>query len=631
MSVLLDWLDDRTGIRHLVHKSLYEPIPGGARWRYVWGSTLVFVFFVQVLSGFCLWTCYSPSTQNAWASVFYLDEFMVLGRMMRGLHHYAAQAMVVLLGIHFLQVVWDGAYRAPREFNFWLGMIMALIVLALALTGYLLPWDQKGYYATQVATKILGAIPWVGQHLQLLVQGGREYGQLTLTRFFALHAGLLPSMLVVLLVMHLALFRRHGITTREHPSAVKSSPPCLGVFWPDQVLRDAIACGVVLAILMYLTWYRPPELAAPADPSEPFAAARPEWYFLSLFQFLKFEAVEQMGLAFGAIVVPGALFGVLMLMPFIARIPGGHAFNVSFTVLLLVGLAGLTIMAWVEDLNDPSHQAAIRLSARDANRVRQLAKRETLVPVEGAQTLLREDPLTQGPRLFARHCASCHFYHGHNGLGEVAMILDPASHESVPARPTAADLGTLGTREWMRAVLVDFSNLFAPVKNADWYGKADGIDPEESEMADWSGDHASLMSPENAQDLAAVIEFLVSLSGRSDLKVDQDLARRGREVAVEGKWNGSLSGVSCTDCHESLSSTFDPQAEGNGYPDLAGYLSAAWLREFIAHPDKEQFYGDRNHMPAYADLLTEEELDLLVRWLVGDYYREPDADVAAPP
>ncbi len=236
---------------------------------------------------------------------------------------------------------------------------------------------------------------------------------------------------------------------------------------------------------------------------------------------------------------------------------------------------------------------------------------------------MRGDPLTQGPKLYARHCASCHFYHGHNGLGEVVMTWDPAKNEDVPARPTAADLGNLGNRAWMRAVLVDFSNLFAPVKDADWYGNADGIDPDESEMADWSGDHAVLTSPENAQNLAAAIEFLVSQTGRSDLNVNQELAQRGRAVTVDGQWSGSINGTSCTDCHESLGETFDPDAEGNGYPDIAGYLSAAWLRDFIAHPDDEQFYADRNHMPVYAHVLTDQELDLLVRWLTGDYYR-PD-------
>src|SRR5690606_19964266 len=150
-------------------------------------------FFVQVVTGLVLWTAYSPSAQTAWASVYYIQHQMFLGDVVRGIHHFAAQAMMVLLALHFMQVVIDGAYRAPREVNFWLGLILMQVVLGLSLTGYLLPWDQKGYYATQVATRIVGATPIVGPSLQTLIQGGTSYGHHTLTRFFALHAGILPA------------------------------------------------------------------------------------------------------------------------------------------------------------------------------------------------------------------------------------------------------------------------------------------------------------------------------------------------------------------------------------------------------------------------------------------------------
>ena len=130
------------------------------------------------------------------------------------MHHFMAQAMVVLLALHLMQVVIDGAYRAPREVNFWLGLILMQIVLGLSLTGYLLPWDQKGYWATRVATNLLGVVPGVGTSLQQLVVGGADYGHHTLTRFFALHAGVLPAALVFFLVLHVALFRRHGICSQ---------------------------------------------------------------------------------------------------------------------------------------------------------------------------------------------------------------------------------------------------------------------------------------------------------------------------------------------------------------------------------------------------------------------------------
>jgi ubiquinol-cytochrome c reductase cytochrome b subunit len=212
MQKLLDWLDARTGYRHSLDDALYEHIPSGARWRYVFGSTLVFAFVTQVITGLFLWMAYSPSSQTAWESVYYIQYQMQGGWLLRGVHHFMAQAMVVLLALHLLQVIIDGAYRAPREVNFWLGLVLMQLVLGLSLTGYLLPWDQKGYWATSVATNLMTLVPVVGDDLQKLVVGGSEYGHHTLTRFFALHAGILPTLLVMILVVHLALFRKHGLT-----------------------------------------------------------------------------------------------------------------------------------------------------------------------------------------------------------------------------------------------------------------------------------------------------------------------------------------------------------------------------------------------------------------------------------
>jgi ubiquinol-cytochrome c reductase cytochrome b subunit len=398
MKRLLDWLDHRTGYRELMAEALYERIPGGAKWRYVWGSTLVFTFFVQVVTGFALWMSYSPSATTAWESVYYIEHEMTLGWFVRGMHHFAAQAMVILLILHLMQVVIDGAYRAPREVNFWLGLILMQIVLFLGLTGYLLPWDQKGYYATQVATEIMGSTPMVGPALQQLIQGGSQYGHHTLTRFFALHAGVLPALLVLFLSLHIYVFRRHGITAVK-PEASKESH-----FWPDQVLRDGVACLAVLLAVVGATWYwRGAELTAPANPAEAYAAARPEWYYLFLFRFLKFPWVSEMGEAtelgeaFGGVLVPGIAMGILVLMPIIAYIRGGHYFNLAY-LWVMVGIAGvLTGLAWYEDWYADTEEgrtfrAAVTEAHRDADRVVELAKAPTGIPPEGAVRLLAEDP-----------------------------------------------------------------------------------------------------------------------------------------------------------------------------------------------------------------------------------------------
>src|SRR5258705_8825065 len=334
MNRFLNWLDDRTGFRTLMHAALYEHIPGGPRWRYVWGSTLSFCFFVQVVTGLILWMAYSPSAQTAWESVYFIQHKMTAGWLLRGVHHFTAEAMIVLLAIHFVQVVIDGAYRAPREINFWLGLILMQIVLGLALTGYLLPWDQKGYWATRVATKMMGLVPVIGESLQRIIVGGSEYGHHTLTRFFALHAGVLPALLTIFLILHVLMFRRHGLTVREPKRAPDT------YFWPEQVLRDAVAClAVAIVVLVLVVWSFPrleagvppasqlgAELGAPANPAESFGAARPEIYFLFLFQTLKY--LEEFPPIFGAIVVPGLVMLTLFLIPFIGRWRLGHRFNV---------------------------------------------------------------------------------------------------------------------------------------------------------------------------------------------------------------------------------------------------------------------------------------------------------------
>lgn len=636
MKAFVSWLDHRTGFRDLMHEALYERVPGGARWRYVWGSTLVFTFVLQVITGFMLWSAYSPSTRTAWESVYYIQNEMTLGFVIRGIHHFAAQAMVVLLAIHLVQVVIDGAYKAPREVNFWLGLILMQIVLGLSLTGYLLPWDQKGYYATQVTTNIMGVTPAVGAEVQTLAQGGNQYGHLTLTRFFAMHAGILPALLVAFLALHIYVFRRHGLTVHDPKHAPETN------FWPDQVLKDAVACLAVLAIVLLLALFKGAELNAPADPSVKFDAARPEWYFLFLFQFLRFHAVESLGLTFGAIIVPGLIMGIIAVMPLTHKLLGdfGHKLNKAFIWFMGVAIAALTVLAIVNDRNDADHQAALAEAHRDAERAVELAAGPDRIPVDGAVELLRNDPFTRGPRLFADHCSSCHRYNGHNGRG----VLIVEKGEILP--PTAADLGNFANREWMRSVLVEFPHHFRHWKNARWYKQAKAaeetgedvvyLDPDNSEMADWSGNAELLSSPENKDNIDALVEYLIAEAGNgytppdtekealffNELEADEELAAKGAKIALGGEWGNDLDGVSCVDCHSSLGQDFVPSDEEDtyGYPTIAKYASQAWLKDFIRNPGAAYHYGEKNQMPASAPTqLSDKDLDLLVRWLTRDY------------
>jgi quinol-cytochrome oxidoreductase complex cytochrome b subunit/mono/diheme cytochrome c family protein len=390
---LRDWFDHRTGYRRLMQVLLLEHVPGGAKWRYVWGSTLLFVFSLQVITGLLLMTSYSAGDSTAWGSVYFIQYEMEFGWLIRGLHHFGSQTMVVLLALHMLQVVIAGAQLPPREVNWWLGLALMGCVLGLSLTGYLLPWDQKGYWATQVATGIAGSMPGIGSFLKRVIVGGPEYGNHTLTRFYALHVGVLPFTVIVLAVLHLTAFRRHGVTVprevlqeareaREAKEAKKAKDiKETGLFWPDQAFKDMVACMIVFAVLLVMviwgghgntlevevegesSWWHTlafwgrhgggANLDAPADPSEAYPA-RPEWYFLFLFQLLKYFKEDTM--IVGTVVIPngvGLLLALLPLFGYGRMRPFGRVIGVVVVVGILAGAGTLTFLAIADDLADP--------------------------------------------------------------------------------------------------------------------------------------------------------------------------------------------------------------------------------------------------------------------------------------
>jgi len=587
MKFVTDWLDNRTGYKKLVHEALFENVPGGARWRYVWGSTLTFTLIIQFITGTVLWMAYSPSSQTAWESVYYIQNQMTGGWLLRGIHHYTAQIMTVLLVLHLMQVVIDGAYKAPREVNFWFGVLLLLLVLGLSLTGYLLPWDQKGFWATTVATKIAGISPVIGPALQKIIIGGNEYGHHTLTRFFALHAGVLPGSIIVLLVGHIYLFRRHGITAKQ-PYRKKDAH-----FWPDQVLKDAVACLAVLATVLFLVIRNSgAELGAPADPSESYSAARPEWYFLFLFQFLKYFPAGTEVL--GAIIIPTLLLIIVFLMPIIGRWRLGHGFNIGFMWALLAGAGLLTYLAKEEDRNNPSYLLAVKDADYQAHRIRTLAQSSNGIPITGAAQLLREDPLVQGPKLFAKNCASCHRFDGHDGTGSL-----------VKDKQSAPDLKGVGTREWISR-FVDPEHIVGP----QVFG---GTKFKDGKMAKFVLREVAAYSAEQKDNLRKVV---AAVSAEASHPLQRELDSTQSKIIEEGRELASNS-MKCTDCHQFRNKDEDATA-----PDLTGYGSKTWLREFILNPKHERFYGAKNdRMPAFQGELNHKSIDLIVDWLRNDYYR----------
>ena len=312
-----DWLDSRTGFRAAAKHLLDEPLPRGVGWWFVTGSIVLFLLSVQLLTGIVLAIYYSPSPDHAYDSVRFIMERVTLGRVLRGLHFFGASFIVIAAIVHMSRVVLFGSYKKPRELNWIVGVLLLLIILAFALTGYLLPWDQKAYWATTVTLNIARSAPF-GDVLSRLLKGGTDLGALTLLRWYAAHVFLLPACLIAFTVAHLYLMRRQGIS-----GPVKALPGPPTPFYPYHALKDTIAVAVVFALLLTLAILFNAPLDAVADPTDATYVPRPEWYFMSLFELLKhfpgrLEPVATM-------VIPGIAITLLFLLPFLDRRPDREA------------------------------------------------------------------------------------------------------------------------------------------------------------------------------------------------------------------------------------------------------------------------------------------------------------------
>jgi ubiquinol-cytochrome c reductase cytochrome b subunit len=558
MKALIDWLDERAGVRALWDGFANEPILGGARVRYVFGSVLAFLFMQQVVLGILLATYYSPSASQAWASTAYINDTVTAGWFLRGLHHHGSSAMVVVTGLHFLQTALAGAYKRPRELNWLAGLAMGGLVLAFALTGYLLPWDQKGYWATQVATGIMGSLPG-GEPQRVLLQGGSEYGNLTITRFYALHVFVLPIGLAALLGIHLALFRKHGVTHPELPQEELEKKAQR--FFPSQLLWDIIAMAVTSVVLVLLTFStHGAELFAPAQPASNFVA-RPEWYFLPLFQLLKyFEGPLQI---IATVIIPGGLAAFLALLPWIDRAASRKASErmpvIGALALMMTGIITLTSLALVEDKGNAKFQKGLVAAHEEAERARALAKGGVLP--EGGEAVFYNDPAFKARLLFKEHCGGCHTLGGLGG-------------------DNAPSLTSYKSREWLSALIRD---------------------PQEKRFFGGTKTHRE-MKPYPVKDLPddklkAVVEYMTSLIGEEAGPVDKQLAEQGQKLFADD--------LDCNSCHEVKA------GESGDGPNLAGHGSKGWIQRVIRDSSADDLFGKGAEMPHFGKKLTDEQIKQL--------------------
>src|SRR6202030_275211 len=210
LSGLWAWLNQRTGVDDLLQSALYEPIPGGARFAYVFGSGLLFIFISQVITGIFLALYYVPSADHAHTTVSYITKAVTAGSFLRSLHAYGASAMIIVLLLHLSQTYIYGAYKGPRELLWVSGCVLFALVLGMAFTGYLLPWDQRAYFATAVGTNAASEVPLIGETLKRMMRGGTEMGTLTISRFFVAHVFFIPACVLALVAAHILLLRKAG-------------------------------------------------------------------------------------------------------------------------------------------------------------------------------------------------------------------------------------------------------------------------------------------------------------------------------------------------------------------------------------------------------------------------------------
>ena len=378
---LYRWFDDRLKLKPLEHTLLDESIPGGASWIYVFGSATLFLFCLQATTGMFLALYYVPSPDSAYDTVQFIQREVQFGWFVRGLHHWGASAVMVAIGLHLLQVYLYGAYKRPRELMWMVGVVLLLLMMGFGFTGYLLPWDQNAYWATQVGTNMVASVPLVGDILVRVLRGGDTLGALTLSRFFAVHTLFLPAMIVSGIVLHLFILRRVG---PAGPWSVEQARQRSETFYPRQVYMDAMVMLGVFLLLAALALTVEFPLADRADPADHTFTPVPEWYFLFFYQFLKYMSGPLEPLA--TWILPGLFILGLLLWPFIDRNPERRPS--SRPVALISGGAFLAIIFTL-----------LGISLRD------LYALPTLDP-----------SVARGKALFARqHCMACHRIHGEGG------------------------------------------------------------------------------------------------------------------------------------------------------------------------------------------------------------------------
>ena len=342
------WLDERLGIKSIAEMAQKKEVPlhRHSVWYYFGGMSL-FLFSVQVVTGILLLLYYRPSSEGAFESVQFIITEVQFGWLIRSVHSWSANLLIAALFIHMFSVYFMSAYRAPREITWVSGVLLLFICIAFGFSGYLLPWNKLAFFATKVGTEIAGVVPLVGPPMLRFLRGSDDVTGATLTRFFGFHVAVLPAAATALIFIHVMLVQMHGMSVPPgvDPATVKKMK-----FVPNFALRDLIGWILAIGVLAALAAIFPWELGEKADA---FASApegiKPEWYFLFMFQTLKYIPAKILS-------IDGEILGVLgfglgglfwILVPFINRTPGHGKRKLVFNIIGILIVLFIVVMTIV--------------------------------------------------------------------------------------------------------------------------------------------------------------------------------------------------------------------------------------------------------------------------------------------
>ena len=594
---LFHWIDRRTGLNNILKISLDEPIPGGARWAYVFGSGLLFIFISQVITGLCLAIYYVPSAQNAHVSVAYITKEVTAGDFLRSLHYYGSSAMLIVLALHFLQTFLYGAYKGRRELLWISGGVLAFLVLGMAFTGYLLPWDQKAYFATAVGTNLVSQVPLVGGWMARFMRGGDTIGTLTLSRFYIAHVMLIPGCIFAIIATHIYLFRKAGAAGPISENPVKPQLPPES-FYPKQVIMDMVFATVLMVVLGLFAQFHPIGLGPRANPAASNYLPRPEWYFLPFFEWLKFW--EGPRTIFGVVLVPAILALLFFCLPFLdrrlERRPWRRPVPLLAVSVVLLGMAYLGFLSHYQDMHDTGVRRQLALQAAQ-EKAYDDSPFKPFMQTPGSINVLQpasSNPIVaRGKALFAQNgCSGCHGQTGRGAIGPslvgigkqfappalVALLHHPSAAMTNAGMPTP----DLSDRD-LKALVAYLDALGTPAEN---------VEPDMSASPEPTLASASSAAPPAAQTASS------SASAPPATGAQSALVAQGHQI---------FQAQACFACHGNM-------AQGTQHaPTLAGWAvrtPASVIQTDIVNPTPAM--RAKGMMPHQ---LSPDQLDALVAFL----------------